>query len=416
MTTFHDPQPQSRRAVRQSERAETADSPAAFTQQDPTAPRFYSGPTESSDLWASVRADSPSLASAPTRVGRRAAVPVVVEKVAEQKAAEQKLAEEKVPEQKAPEDKAPAVEPAVPLSVVTESAVTEPAVIEPAVIEPIVIEAAAPQQFLSRRELRARQRAEEAGLVVDEPAQTADAVPTVAVIADESVPFATTPFDSLFQRRDDAPHGEPSLAPETPQASVVDIDSRASAEASATLDLADAEFDSLTGATPRADDPAIWTPPVGHWSTQADLDDESQDYGNPLGRRVGSGTSATSALVLPDVPQGTDIRGPLTGTGEIILTGSIDLPLDLRSTGSSDRFDDQDMDALFDANDAEVISTNSSPVRAISAISTHSTGHGVTHTQKPKGTRALTGLVIASSSLAVIVAGLLVTAFALNVF
>jgi hypothetical protein len=49
-------------------------------------------------------------------------------------------------------------------------------------------------------------------------------------------------------------------------------------------------------------------------------------------------------------------------------------------------------------------------------VSTHNTGHGVTHTQKPKGNRALTGLLIAASSMAVVVAGLLVAALAFNLF
>ena len=135
-----------------------------------------------------------------------------------------------------------------------------------------------------------------------------------------------------------------------------------------------------------------------------------------INRRVGSGTTTTSALVLPEIPNGPDIRGPLTSTGEIMLTGSIDLPRNLAATGQSDRYDGGGIDDLFDLSDHEVISTDSSPVRAIRAVSTHTSGHGVTHTQKPKGTRALTALLIAASSMAVVVAGLLVAAFAFNVF
>ena len=99
-----------------------------------------------------------------------------------------------------------------------------------------------------------------------------------------------------------------------------------------------------------------------------------------------------------------------------MLTGSIDLPHSFAATGQSDRFDNDGMDALFDLSDAEVISTDSSPVRAIRAVSTHTSGHGVTHTQKPKGTRALTVLLITACSLAVVVAGVLIAAFATNVF
>lgn len=163
------------------------------------------------------------------------------------------------------------------------------------------------------------------------------------------------------------------------------------------------------------DEPSPWTPPTGHWSTQLTAEDDD-DVETTISRRIGSGSTATSALVLPSIPNGTDIRGPLTSTGEIMLTGSIDLPRNLAATGQSDRFDRGAIDELFDLSDAEVISTDSSPVRAIRAVSTHTSGHGVTHTQKPKGTRALTALLIAASSMAVVVAGLLVAAFAFNVF
>ncbi len=166
---------------------------------------------------------------------------------------------------------------------------------------------------------------------------------------------------------------------------------------------------------PSQTEPSAWTPPLGHWSVQAGLDD-AEPYENTINRTVGSGSPTTSALVIPTVPGSNDIRGPLTGTGEIMLTGSIDLPHSFSSTGASARFDPEGIDAFFDAGDAEVISTDSAPVRAIRAVSTHNSGQGVTHTQKPKGTRTLTVLLIAASSMAVIVAGLLVTAFALNIF
>ena len=177
-----------------------------------------------------------------------------------------------------------------------------------------------------------------------------------------------------------------------------------------------AEFDSLTTAAPAVqEEPAGWRPPVGHWSTQGDIDEEELPE-TTINRRVGSGSTATNALVLPEIPLGSDIRGPLTSTGEVMLTGSIDLPRSLGSTGTSARIDHDGIDGLFDLTDHEVISTDSQPVRAIKAVSTHQTGHGVTHTQKPKGTRALTVLLISASSMAVIVAGLLVAAFAFNIF
>ncbi|MGV8883915.1 MAG: hypothetical protein ACOH19_17340 [Rhodoglobus sp.] len=168
---------------------------------------------------------------------------------------------------------------------------------------------------------------------------------------------------------------------------------------------------SLADATPITQ---AWSAPVGHWSTQADLDDEAHPH--TINRSVGTGSSATNALVLPSIPLGSDIRGPLTENGRITLTGSIDLSHSLGSTGAPDRLENTSMDALFDMHDSEAVSTDSAPVRAIRAVSTHNTGHGVTHTQKPKGNRALTGLLIAASSMAVVVAGLLVAALAFNLF
>jgi hypothetical protein len=200
-----------------------------------------------------------------------------------------------------------------------------------------------------------------------------------------AAPVSSSPFESLFT---------PAAAPVQPEPV--------------------AQVPAEIAPAPVVDEPSPWTPPTGHWSTQMAAEDDEIE--TTISRRIGSGTTTTSALVLPSIPNGTDIRGPLTSTGEIMLTGSIDLPRNLAATGQSDRYDGGGIDDLFDLQDHEVISTDSSPVRAIRAVSTHTSGHGVTHTQKPKGTRALTALLIAASSMAVVVAGLLVAAFAFNVF
>jgi len=301
------------------------------------------------------------------------------------------------------------------------------------------------ERTVTRRQLRAMQQAEEASLnsqvpeLVPPPAPYSAPIssvpaaenPTPPVVRSEAPQVVeSSPFEALFRRTPatetaaavpiDFPPvprsaSEPVVAPATSQVEAAEnADTRAS-------DLAQAisEFDSLTASQqalanqPRSAEPGTWTPPTGHWSTQADQDDDFAD--NAVNRRIGSGHTATNALVLPSIPLGADIRGPLTGTGEIVLTGSIDLPQTLASTGQSDRFD-SGIDDLFDLSDAEITSTDSSPVRAIRAVSTHNSGHGVTHTQKPKGTKALTVLLIAASSMAVVVAGLLVAAFAFNVF
>jgi hypothetical protein len=251
------------------------------------------------------------------------------------------------------------------------------------------------EHTLTRRELRAMQQAEEAALnsQVPELVQPQAPAPAAPPLVDSS------PFEALF--RSQAPASEPTPASTfTTGGSVFDV---ISAESQQPVQQQPVQ--------PR--EPGTWTPPRGHWSTQVDAEDDFPE--NTINRRINSGSTATNALVLPSIPLG-DIRGPLTGTGEIMLTGSIDLPSILSSTGQTDRFDSRGIDDLFDLSDAEVTSTDSSPVRAIRAVSTHTSGHSVTHTQKPKGTKALTALLIAASSMAVVVAGLLVAAFAFNVF
>jgi len=151
---------------------------------------------------------------------------------------------------------------------------------------------------------------------------------------------------------------------------------------------------------------------TGHWSRQAEIDDETQSIENTLSREVGMGNVATttSALVLPIIPQDSDFGSVLNGTGEVLITGSIDLPRSLSSTGGdARRYDDPDVDNLFDAFDNEIISTDSAPVRAIRAVSTHTSTHGVVTTAtKPRGNRLLVGVAIGAVVLAIAVVGLLV--------
>jgi hypothetical protein len=145
---------------------------------------------------------------------------------------------------------------------------------------------------------------------------------------------------------------------------------------------------------------------------QAEMDDDDGLFENTLTRRVGTGTSAitTSALVLPSVPQASDLTRPLTSTGEILVTGSIDLPRSLGSTGAHPhRVDNSDYED--DPLDSQVSSPDSAPVRAIRAVSTHTSTRGVIESKRPQSNRLLTGIIITASVLVVGVVGLLVYAF-----
>jgi hypothetical protein len=155
---------------------------------------------------------------------------------------------------------------------------------------------------------------------------------------------------------------------------------------------------------------------AGHWSVSDDADDDITSLENTITRSVGvGGALTTNALVLPSIPQSSDLTTPYTATGETMLTGSIDLPRSLGSTGvHPSQVDNSDFD--LDPLDREVPSTDSAPVRAIRAVSTHTGSNGLIAPKKPQGNHMLTVLVISSSGLAVVVVGLLVAGISSGLF
>ncbi|WP_374010711.1 hypothetical protein [Leifsonia sp. LS-T14] len=158
-----------------------------------------------------------------------------------------------------------------------------------------------------------------------------------------------------------------------------------------------------------------FTPPTGHWSTAAEFDDQNQPITT---RNVGQSTAATTtnALILPVIPQ-PDTKAPLTSTGEILVTGSIDLPRGMGATGAHpDRIDSSDIDRLLDAEENEFNTSEVQPVRASRAISTHTSTRGVIAPPKKRGNTLPVILMVTAGVLAVGVIGLLVAAYVLKVF
>lgn len=172
-------------------------------------------------------------------------------------------------------------------------------------------------------------------------------------------------------------------------------------------------------ATPAEEDTSAqerrpFTPPTGHWSTAAELEDGSEPI---TSRNVGHSTAATTtnALILPSLPQ-ADATGPLTSTGEILVTGSIDLPRTMGATGAHDRIDSSDIDRLLDSEENEFNTSEVAPVRASRAISTHTSTRGVIAPPKKRGNALPVVLMVTAGVLAVGVIGLLIAAYVLHVF
>lgn len=221
-------------------------------------------------------------------------------------------------------------------------------------------------------------------------------VPVVPVLVD---PLMAAP----------APQGSPALVPPPAYPTPVDLPAPSATQAP----VAVSPFDFLVvapQAEPALPEAASLEPAVGHWSTQADIDDAEQTNKPTISRRVGAGNGAitTSALVLPSVPE-HQIGGPIGDGGGILLTGSISLPDSLSLTGAlPSQLDQSDIDHILDPGDLQVASTDSAPVRAIRAVSTHTASGGIVSPTKPNGTRGFTILIIAASAMAVVVVGLLV--------
>lgn len=160
-------------------------------------------------------------------------------------------------------------------------------------------------------------------------------------------------------------------------------------------------------------------PPIGHWSVDRDVDEHVQmvdqhagSFDQLMSRGIGSGgiPTTTNALILPAIPQQGTVSGPLTSTGEILITGSIDLPRSLGSTGQHpDHFDSADVDHMLDQLDEGVPTSSVAPVSASKAVSTHTSTRGVM--TPPKKSSASVPMIL-SITAAVLAVGVIALVFA----
>ncbi|WP_348787611.1 hypothetical protein [Leifsonia sp. NPDC080035] len=329
--------------------------------------------------------------------------------------------------------------------------VSDPSTPEP-VTQPVGVVPATPstagERTLTRRELRAMLQAQEANQQVNNAAPVTDAVFPVTFTPDDDAP-AAAPATPAPAPTPAAPSGDTSVKTAWPfSAGGADAPAGAAPAGAAparpsngpdtaVTQSATSAFTALGIPTPWKDEekpaagveapdapdaPAAspeerrpFTPPTGHWSTAAELDDKNAPV---TSRNVAHSTAATTtnALILPSLPQ-ADATGPLTSTGEILVTGSIDLPRGLGATGAHpDRIDSSDIDRLLDGEENEFNTSEVAPVRASRAISSHTSTRGVITPPKKRGNTLPVVLMVVAGVLAVGVIGLLVAAYALHLF
>lgn len=310
---------------------------------------------------------------------------------------------------------------------------------------------------LTRRELRAMQQAEQANGQAGHPAVAGEPVVPVTFTSEPQGGAASSPKPrpavaptpsigtppsasegsaaAPAQSSGSTPTSEKSAWPFAPLVPSASRTSQPEATVTQSLTSPFAAFGAQptpkTEASPKAADPVPatadatdgvsteerrpFTPPTGHWSTAAELDDGDEPI---TSRNVGQSTAATTtnALILPAIPH-PDATAPLTSTGEILVTGSIDLPRGMGATGAHpDHIDSSDLDRLLDGEENEFNTSEVQPVRASRAISTHTSTRGVIAPPKKRGNTLPVVLMVTAGVLAIGVIGLLVAAYVLKVF
>ncbi|MDO8336752.1 MAG: hypothetical protein Q7T15_00665, partial [Microcella sp.] len=301
----------------------------------------------------------------------------------------------------APVASAPAVDPAfASLEPASESApsVESPAVEQPSPIEPPAPETAAepepptdaepfvmPEYTMTRRELRALREAhaQQSSAVEPEPALDGDHESESEAPAELDAPEAA-PLHLWQPTSTGASAPAPLIEPGPP----------ASSEVAA---------------------PVVSTATGSHWS--AGFHEPADDpFENTFSRQVGSASVSTNALVLPEMPVGS-LAGPVPGTGEIIITGMVDVPSSIASTGAVPSVHDSpDLDDLIDPGDREFVSSDSAPVSAINAVSSHTATRNVISGPQPRGAMLTTVLIVSTVVMAIAAVTIFVVAAANGLF
>ncbi|WP_368496372.1 hypothetical protein [Herbiconiux sp. A18JL235] len=127
--------------------------------------------------------------------------------------------------------------------------------------------------------------------------------------------------------------------------------------------------------------------------------------------------STTSALVLPTVPGSSDVGTALDETGEVIITGSIDLPPSFGALGApASGLESNDLDSLIERSETEQGGSDVAPVSAARAISTNTSSTSIIAPPKRARANAPVVLAVTAAVLAVGVVSLLLAVFVFRVF
>ncbi|MFT3799202.1 hypothetical protein [Microbacterium sp.] len=138
-----------------------------------------------------------------------------------------------------------------------------------------------------------------------------------------------------------------------------------------------------------------------------------------LGRGASTGGSLATpnALILSQTPDTGSFTSPVAATGEVIITGTFNLPESLGSTGTlPGATDGKDIDAVL--IDGELPSASSpTPISASAAISTIKSAEDIIKPPAPeKGGRLMLTLMITAGVLALALTGVIIVAMVTGAF
>jgi hypothetical protein len=271
---------------------------------------------------------------------------------------------------------------------------------EPVVLPPSVTgeETVAPGSFadlavtpLTRRQAREVERIRTASVPIIAP----DAAPTPAQDVDKTMPTDDPDVVAVDPDADDAESEPDEIIADVPGLS------RPSAVGDEPTAVVNPHFGSglLAGETPVVELPPSFDQLITRTGS------------------AGVSSSTPNALILSQTPAAAPLVAPVTATGEVLITGTFDLPEGLGSVGHAPGLHDgKDADAVL--VDGELPAASSpTPIAASAAISQVRNSDEIIRPPAPeKGGRLLIALTITAGALLVTVAGLLVLAFTTGIF
>lgn len=292
--------------------------------------------------------------------------------------------------------------PAAPVPAAPLPRAAEPVEIAPAPVEDVPAPGAAP---LTRRQARAQERIRTASVpvvaasdLVPEPVDAAAEAPG-ATAFEEEVDAESGGLGAVLGANDPEPVHEPAPARE-------------------------AESAGQPVEAPAPVEPEAASRPVVSSAFGKQLLDEKPDvpafapsFDELLSADSGGSHSSSNTLIFTPHPAGGSLSGPIASTGEVLVTGSYELPHGLGSQGHAHgAADGKEADAVL--IDGELPPASSpTPIAASSAVSTIKPAGEVIRPPAPeKGNKLMIVLAITAGGLALALAVALIIAFTTNVF